>query len=126
MAVAPKTTNPREAYGVILANTNDTQLCKTTWHNSKNGTFRIRKINITNNHATDAALIILWDQDLSDATPGSYGSNAAPIWVRKVNAVSSVEIGEDLLPCHQFIAGISVKTDKATTYVNVEVEQEIL
>ena len=117
---------PRETYTAIVTTTNDTQVCKAPWMNSKNGTLRWKKIAITNTHATNVAAVVFWDQDLDSATPGSYGSNAAPLWIRRVPALTSVQVGELELPAIQFIAGIAADTDNNNVHITVEVEIEIL
>lgn len=116
---------PRETYNATLTTTNDTQVCVSTWQNSKNGTLRWKKLTITNAHATNAAQVLFWDQDTGSATPGSYGSNAAPLYVQYVAAKSTIQIGENELPNQQFIAGIAAKTDNTTVYISVEVEKEL-
>jgi hypothetical protein len=125
---------PRETYTVPLTTTDDTQICKAPWMNSKAGTLRLKKMIITNAHATDTATVTFWDQDLDSATPGSYGSNAAGLLTVQVAGITSTTtipgntliLGENECPNIQFIAGIAADTDKTTVHVTVEVEQEIL
>ena len=104
---------PRETYTAVLSTTNDTQVCKAPWMNSKNGTLRLKKLIITNAHATADATVVFWDQDLDSATPGSYGSNAAGLLTLVVGGIDSVGaanpliLSEDQCPSIQFIAGIA-------------------
>lgn len=125
---------PRETYTVILSSTDDTQLCKAPWMNSKNGTLRLKKLIITNLHADATATITFWDQDLDSATPGSYGSNAAGLLTVAVAGITSTTtipgntlvLGENECPNIQFIAGIAADTTATTVHVTAEVEIEIL
>lgn len=129
-----KSNLPRETYTAVVSTTNDTQVCKAPWMNSKNGTLRLKKLIITNAHATDTATVTLWDQDLDSTTPGSYGSNSAGLLTLQVAGITSTTtisgnslvLGENECPNIQFIAGIAVDTDKNNLYITVEVEQEIL
>jgi hypothetical protein len=132
MTNAASITFPRETYTAVLSTTNDTQVCKAPWMNSKNGTLRLKKLIITNSHATADATVVLWDQDLDSATPGSYGSNSAGLLTLLVGGIDSVGaanpliLGEDECPNIQFVAGIAADTDQTTVRITVEVEQEIL
>lgn len=125
---------PRETYTAVVTTTNDTQVCKAPWMNSKNGTLRLKKLIITNAHATDTATVTFWDQDLDSATPGSYGSNSAGLLTLQVPGITSTTtlqpnplvLGENECPNIQFIAGIAVDTDKNNLYITAEVEIEIL
>ena len=123
---------PRETYTAVLSTTNDTQVCKAPWMNSKNGTLRLKKLIITNAHATADATVVFWDQDLDSATPGSYGSNAAELLTLVVGGIDSVGaanpliLSEDQCPSIQFIAGIAADTNSTTVHITAEVEIEIL
>lgn len=125
---------PRETYTAVLSSTDDTQVCKAPWMNSKNGTLRLKKLIITNAHATATATVTIWDQDLDSATPGSYGSNAAGLLTLQVAGITSATtlpnnplvLGENECPNIQFIAGIAADTDSTTVHITAEVEIEIL
>jgi hypothetical protein len=125
---------PRETYTAIVTTTNDTQVCKAPWMNSKNGTLRLKKLIITNTHASATATVTFWDQDLDSATPGSYGSNAAGLLTLQVPGITSTTtltpnplvLGENECPNIQFIAGIAVDTDNNNLHITAEVEIEIL
>lgn len=123
---------PRETYTATVSTTDDTQVCKAPWMNSKNGTLRLKKLIITNKHATADATVTFWDQDLDSTTPGSYGSNTAGLLSLLVGGIDSIGVAnplvlsEDECPNIQFIAGIAVDTDNTTLSITVEVEIEIL
>lgn len=117
---------PRETYTAVLTTTNDTQVCKAPWMNSKNGTLRLKKLIITNAHATADATVTFWDQDLDSATPGSYGSNAAGLLTLVVGAANLLVLGENECPEIQFIAGIAADTNTNNLHITAEVEIEIL
>jgi hypothetical protein len=132
MTSTSKVKLPRETYTVTVSTTNDTQLCKAPWMNSKNGTLRLKKLIITNKHATADATVTFWDQDLDSTTPGSYGSNSAGLLSVVVGGIDSIGSANPLIlselqcPNIQFIAGIAVDTDNTTLSVTAEVEIEIL
>lgn len=125
---------PRETYTAIVTTTDDTQVCKAPWMNSKNGTLRLKKLIITNTHADTTATVTFWDQDLDSATPGSYGSNAAGLLTLQVPGITSTTtltsnplvLGENECPNIQFIAGIAVDTTANNLHITAEVEIEIL
>jgi len=108
----------------IASAATNTQIAKMPWPNPAAGKGSLHKIYVSNSQAT-AAVVVLWDQDLSDATPTARGSAAAPLFRINVPASSDVMVPSDRLPEVWFQAGIAAQSSQVSCFISVEYEKQL-
>ena len=112
-------------HGILDSGGSEKQIGRVSYPSPAAGKAYIKKIFLHNSHATNAAVITLWDEDTTNSTPVQRGSNAAPLFKFNLAALSQVAYGPDQLPREFFQAGFVMQSDNVNVEVSIEYVQTI-
>lgn len=111
---------------IITSAASDFMITRAPWPSPVNKLYRLRKAVVSTSGAVGGATVILWDQDLSSATPATRGSAGAALvtisTAANLSGTSSTTYDENSLPREFFQAGITARTTSINTAVSLELE----
>lgn len=116
---------------ITAANT-ATQVAKIPWTDPAQGVGYLEMLIVKNDHATDAAVITIWDGDIESAgvagtaKPNSRGSTTAPL-LSPIDVAVGAEyrLDKNICPNIAFQGGIIAQSDKTDVWIQVQIVKQI-